>query len=347
MKKIFDRSIISNEKIAESLLLPTIAISGLFWLLIFWNETAVKIIGEGSIGMAVLISGVVLTLLLFPPAYVYGLKMHREKISNKQLVFNIVTLTIAVAIMVAMVTVLGVALMNNAFKGLELDKYTSAAIVGLYSGVLVYSLVPSAIEMNTTRVVRVFSVVMVCGVMLSMLTAGNPLWWQENFSSLGSETGISAIAFNFTLILSGFILIVLSSHLLDDLKRIKSPAGQHPNIRLLKILFIFIGLCMAGVGFFPYAEAPLMHNFSAYAMVLGFGVMIVGLKKILPFIDAAFLTNSFFILGFIAVCYLLFTRVEYLNLTAFEMIAFGTTFAWLLMFTRKISSLTRVQNVNS
>lgn len=341
MKKIFDRSIKSNEKIAESLLLPTIALTGLLWLIVFWNETAVSIIGEGSIGMAVLITGVVLTLLIFPPAYVYGLKKHREKISNKQLVFNIITLTVAVAIMVAMVTVLGAALMNNAFKGLELDKYTSAAIVGLYSGILVYALVPAAIEMNTPKIVRVFSVVMVCGVMLSMLTAGNPQWWQENFSSLGSQTGISAIAFNFTLILSGFILITLCSHLLDDVKHIKSPKGKEPNIRLLKILFVFIGLCMAGVGFFPYADTPLMHNLSAYSMVLGFGVMIIGLKKILPFIDAAFLTNSLFILGFIAVCYILFTRVGYLNLTAFEMIAFGVTFAWLLMFTRKISSLTK------
>ena len=345
MRKIFDRSVKNNEKLAESLLLPTILLAGLLSLVIFWNETAIKLVGPGSIGLAVLLAGGVISFILFPVAYNYGIKKHREKIANRQLFFNTLTLTVAVTVMVLMVTAILVGLISNAFIGLELDKYTSSALVGVYAGVLVYTLVPMGIEMNTQRIVRIFSVVMVCGVLLSMLTAGNPAWWQENFSSLGSQSGVSAIAFNFTLILSGLILIALSSHLLNDLEKQKFTNSTKPKIRLLKGLFIFIGICMAGVGLFPYSDAPLMHNVSAYSMVFGFGVMIVGLKKILPFIDAAFLTNSFFALVTIGVSYLLFTRVGYFNLTAFEMIAFGVTFAWLLMFTRKINSISEAKNV--
>jgi hypothetical membrane protein len=116
-----------------------------------------------------------------------------------------------------------------------------------------------------------------------MITSTNPYWWEVNFSSLGSTDSPSAVAFNFTLILSGLLLITLSSHLLDDITKLLkglSTKAQNARVGLLKILFIFIGICMAGVGIFTYAEHPTLHNLSAYSMVLGFAIMIIGLKKL-------------------------------------------------------------------
>lgn len=342
MKQLFDRSRQSNENIAEALLWPTVLVTGLIALVIFWNETAVKLVGGGSIGMIVLIFGAVLTLLVFTPAYLYGLKAHKEQLSNKQLVFNIISLTIASVVMTILLTTLGVGLISQSFKGLTLDRYISAVIVGVYCGLLVYVLVPAIIRLNTQGIAQIFSIVMICGMLLSMITASNPYWWQVNFSSLGSTDSPSAVAFNFTLILSGLILITLSSHLLDDITKLlkgMSTKAQNVRVGLLKKLFIFIGVCMAGVGIFTYAEHPALHNLSAYSMVIGFAIIIIGLKKILPFIDATFLANSYFTLVIIGVCYFLFAKVGYLNLTAFELLAFGITFAWLVVFIRKINSL--------
>ncbi|MDQ5943908.1 MAG: hypothetical protein QG675_676 [Patescibacteria group bacterium] len=342
MKKIFDRSKKSNENIAESLLVPTILLISLISLIYFRNETAVRLVGPDSIGFITLILGVILSFVLFVPFYIYGLKAKSEKLSRKQLGFNIVTLSVATAIMTILVTAIGVELASQAFKELTLDKYTSSVIVGIYAGLVVYLLVPASINLNTQSIVRIFSVVMVCGMLLSMITSSNPLWWQINFSSLGSIAGPSAKVFNFTLLLSGMVLITMSFHLLDDIRKLMisgSNKSKNARINILKGLFVFIGICMAGVGVFTYAENPLMHNLSAYSMVLGFAIIIIGLKKILPFIDATFLANSYFTLAVIGVCYFLFTRVHYLNLTAFELLAFGITFAWLVLFVRKISSL--------
>lgn len=341
MRKLFDRSIKSNEKIAESLLLPTVLVVSLISFVIFRNETAVRLVGPGSIGFVTLAVGIVLSFVFFIPFYIYGLNIKKETLSKKQLVFNVVTLSIATAVMTLLVTAVGVTLISQAFKELTLDKYISSIIVGVYAGLVVYLLIPSSINLNTQSIVRIFSVVMICGMLMSMITSSDPLWWEINFSSLGSLSGPSAKVFNFTLLLSGMVLITMSFHLLDDIKKLLSSSVKSKNARInvLKVLFVFIGICMAGVGIFTYAQDPLMHNLSAYSMVLGFAVMIIGLKKILPFIDPTFLANSYFTLVIIGVCYYLFTRVHYLNLTAFELIAFGITFAWLVLFVRKITSL--------
>ncbi len=332
----------SNENIAQTLLFPTALVTSLLSMILFWNQSAVKLVGTNSIGFVVLVVGIILSIIIFPTAYIYGLKTKKESITSKQLFFNIITLTVATAIMVALVTAVGVLLISQAFVDLTLDRYISSVIVGVYSGIVVYSLVPAIISLSTQSIVRIFSVVMVCGMLLSMITATNPLWWEVNFSSLGSTDSKSAVAFNFTLILSGLILITMSSHLIDDIHKLlgnMSERSENVRVNTLKILFIFIGICMACVGIFTYAEHPALHNLSAYSMVLGFAIIIIGLKKILPFIDATFLANSYFTLVIIAICYFLFARVHYLNLTAFELLAFGITFSWLVLFVRKIISL--------
>lgn len=339
MKYLFDRSRRGNENIAESLFLPITLISTLIALLLFRSSDAISLIGHRSIGQLALISGAFLSIVIFTPCYLYGLKLHNERLSKKQLVFNIVTLTLAVAVTTILITTLAVALLSQSFKDLTLDRYIAAIIVGIYSGLVVYIWVPAIIRINTQSIVRMFAVVMVCGVMLSMITATNPLWWQVNFSSLGSAGTPSSFAFNFTLILSGLLLITLSSHLLDDInKLLQVSRNTTAKITTLKVLFALMGLCMAGVGLFTYAAHPVLHNLSAYTMVAIFAILILSMHKVLPFIDPPFLFNSYLALVVIGVCYYLFAHTGYLNLTAFELIAFGITFAWLIVFVRKINS---------
>lgn len=340
MKKIFDHTRRGNENIAESLFLPVTIVCSLLAILIFWSSDSIALVGPRSIGQLVLIFGVVLSAMVFTPCYLYGLHLHKEGLSKKQLIFNTLTLTLAVMVTTALLTVLAVALVSQSFKELTLDRYLSAIIVGVYSGLVVYLWVPAVIHMSTHSIVRMFSVVMVCGVMLSMITATNPLWWQINFSSLGSAGTPSSFAFNFTLILSGLLLITLSSHLLEDIHMlaVAKPHNQMKT-RFLKVCFILIGVSMAGVGVFTYAAHPALHNLSAYTMVAIFAVLVICIHKVLPFLDPPFLFNSYLALAVIGLCYYLFMRVGYLNLTAFELLAFGITFAWLIVFVRKISSL--------
>jgi hypothetical protein len=81
-------------------------------------------------------------------------------------------------------------------------------------------------------------------------------------------------------------------------------------------------------------------------MAFGFAALVVGLRWFLPSIDKAFLRLSYFILGAMVVAEILFNFVHYLNLTAFELLAFSLTFVWLVLFLRTINLMLSSKDMN-
>ncbi len=327
---------------AEVLLVPNILLFSLVSFIVFRSKQLITLQGDISIGLMVLISAGVITILSFTPFYLYGLRKRSIKLPLGSLIYNCIVLTIALAITVAMVSFIIISVFNNSFKNVQLDIFISSAMVGIYSGVLLYLIVPVAIGMDTIIVARLFTIVMISGIILSMLTNNNPNWWQVNFSYLGWGNGISSLSFNLTIIMAGLLVIALSTQFTNDLKRSKHIFDKKDvNFNILSVLFIILGVDMSALGLFPYDRAPRLHDILGYSMIIIFGVIVLSLKYIFPKIDKAFLTNSYLILFFIALCYILFSVVGYLSLTGFELIGFLSTFGWLLMFVRKISQMSK------
>lgn len=328
---------------AEVLLIPNIILFSLVSFVVFRSKQAITLQGDISIGLMVLISAAVITILSFTPFYLYGLKKRSIKIPLGSLIYNCIVLTIALSITVAMVSFILISVFNNSFKNIQLDIFISSAMVGIYSGVLLYLIVPVAMGMNTIIVARLFTIVMISGIILSMLTNNNPNWWQVNFSYLGWGNGISSLSFNLTIIMAGLLVIALSTQFTNDLKRSKHIFDKKDvNLNFLTILFIILGVDMSALGLFPYDRMPRLHDFLGYSMLIIFGVIVLSLRYIFPKIDKPFLTNSYLTLFFIAFCYVLFSVVGYLSLTGFELIGFLATFGWLMLFVRKISSMSMV-----
>ncbi len=328
---------------AELLLIPSILVFTIISYVVFRSKPAITLSGDISIGLMMLISAAVICVFTFTPFYLKGLRQRQINLRLGVLIYNCFVLTIALAITVAMVSFLLISLLNNSFKNLALDAFISSAFVGIYSGVLIYLIIPVAMGMNTAIVARLFSIVMVSGIILSMLTNNNPNWWQVNFSYLGWGSGISSLSFNLTIIMAGLLVIALSTQFTNDLKRSKFIFDKKDvNLNILSLLFIVLGIDMAGLGIFPYDKAPGVHDFLGYSMLIIFGVIVLSLRFIFPKIDKTFLTNSYLTLALIAFCYILFSVVGYFSLTAFELIGFIITFGWLLMFVRKISTMSKV-----
>jgi hypothetical membrane protein len=330
-----------SEKRAQQWVVPAIVLSAVIWWVIFRNLAPIPISGWPSIGAGALISSMLITLICFPLSYMEGInyaKHYNPALDFRGLrkLFSVVTLSLAFTIVVAILIGVGTFVFNLAFKDLTLDQYSSAAIIGLVTGITAYSIISTATKLVTRDIVNAFTAFMLVGVFASMITSQNPYWWEQNFSSLGTSSSFSSLAFNYTLILSGFLMICMSQHLFADLQAITGHRRGQINANVIRALFVFIAICLAGVGLFPYSQHPALHNLSAYSMVLGFATLIIGLRWLIPTIGNAFLNLSYTILATIGAAYFLFTYLHYFNLTAFELTAFSITFVWLVLFLRTV-----------
>lgn len=233
---------------------------------------------------------------------------------------------------------------SNSFIGLKLDQYTSSMLIGLVVGIVAYSIIRITRHISSKQTINVLALFLVGGVIVSMLTTEEPSWWEANFSTLGQATQqftASYYIFNLTLILSGFALVVLARQVIADAKEVfvGGPNGSKNKLRTVYVFMVIASLGLAGVGLFPYTPdsyKAFMHVFSAGLVAVSFGVLIGLLRWLLPSASKSFLAISYIILGSLVGSYILFTRVGYLGLTAFELGCFAICFSWLYLFTQQV-----------
>ena len=333
-----------SENLALSFALPVGLLTAIVWWLILRQfHMGIPIVGWPSIGGAVLINAGIITSIGFLVGYLRGIKAQqpdqRLQLSRPKFIFDSLTLTIAYTIIMVVLSALAVYVFSLAFKGLVLPPASAALVVGVFSTVTLYVIISTSVHLQSRDIVNALTLFIAGGVLISMITAQNPLWWEINFSSLGTSSSLSSATFNVTLILSGLLLLSLTDYLLNDLGIIVSGQKQTALTRtaLIKGLFIFISLSLAGVGLFPWNRYPLLHNACAYLLVVGFTIIIVGLRWLIPDISKSFLANSYTILTILLTCFVLWQPLHYFSQTAFELIAFSLTFIWLVLFLRTIT----------
>ena len=251
---------------------------------------------------------------------------------------------LAIALVHAGITVLMVGLLTSilvrGFLGLEVDAFTSIMITVLLAAVAGYGGTLSGGDLTTSRLSGLFSVFMTGGIVVAMLTTSDAEWWQLHFSELGAGSGISVIIFNFTLVVGGMLLASLASLMAPALEAWASaaPPSHTRNTALIGWAFVAIGACLAGVGLVPVDKNLIIHNTFATGMAVVFGGVLIGLRWILDGFSKAFLLFSDIVLMGIALSAILFWPVQYYNLAAFELVAAGIIFAWLIIFLRHLDA---------
>ena len=171
------------------------------------------------------------------------------------------------------------------------------------------------------------------GVIASMLTASDPHWWMKHLSSLGASEGFSALAFNLTLIVAGFIVTTLARYVTLDLP---TPVANGP--RNLRISLALVGVLLGCVGIFHVDAFFWIHTFSASGMAIVFGVAALRIRRWVPGMP-----RTFWILGavFFGVVLLLavFYAVGFYTLTAVELVAGVLVFTWIILLIRNAAAL--------
>lgn len=223
------------------------------------------------------------------------------------------------------------------FVGLELDAFGGALACALAAGAAAYLAHPLGDDISTRTLGALVPTFLVVGVLFSMLTASDDHWWQVHFSQLGAGGGISGLAFNVTLVLSGVLVATMGGYVRGDLDRVTARA-ERGGAEWVGRLLAIIGACMALTGLVRVDVAEWLHIGFAASMVVVFLVLCIGLPRFAPRLPTAIhIVSIAMVIGTI-VALVLWVPFGYYNFTGFEFAACGLIFLWLSVFVRSIDA---------
>lgn len=334
---------LSNKQ--EQLTFRSAAISGvlggLFGLAIYLPHQGVPISGRHSIGIVVTVASTLLALVLFA-AYT------NQEIAQKQIVRkrwtrygNVLIISLAFAI-IALVTALVMSFTAaGAFKGLTFDHWTAAAITAALVAAIAYVLMTLAQNFSITYGVYALLFVMGGGMTASMVTNQTTDWWRANISNLGTDISTHQTLFNLTLILSGFLILALTSGVFGlhrDWYQQHSKVGPK-KYQTTYTLVMLMGLFLSGVGLFHYEAGTILvplHNASAGLLGVCGVILMVGARWLLPVFEREFYIYSWVTAAAMALFFVLTTKGVFFTLTGMEVVDFIIGGAWLIVFLRHV-----------
>ncbi|WEV45181.1 DUF998 domain-containing protein [Streptococcaceae bacterium ESL0687] len=339
-----ENSIEKNQSISlRWFLLPSFIASIVFFVYFKFYEQVEYIPFTGgnttSVSHMTIILGLLTGIISFTIFFVKGKRSQQKNLKN---IYwrSLPVLLISFAVMLVL-GLMGIFwIFGIVFEGAKFDIYTSTFLFLIFTGIINYLMIYFAVTITPRRIISLFTLVIIGGVFLSMITNSNLQWWQINFSFLGTSNATSAWQFNLTLILSAFLLLALTDYIFSILREV---LPKNRRLQILRILLTITALGLAGVGFFPNDKGSsylhYMHDKSANLLIYMIVIMIIGIRWLLPNIKREFLIASYVIGILLVVANLLFANVKYLSLTAFEIIAFFLAFAWILLLFQNLQSL--------
>ena len=232
--------------------------------------------------------------------------------------------------------------LQRSFEGLVVDAWTSVGAVAVASGLGAHWIYLSVSAITTPKLAMLLIVFMASATLASMATAQDPQWWEYHFSQLGTADDFSSSLFNLALIIGGAFVTTFALYVDRDLTTlVRQGVLERPSApRVVSVVFIVMGVLLAGVGLVPVNVSTPIHNFCAVGMSISFLTLLIGSPWILrgmPKRFFVFCTGGIVLLLASAV---LFEPLGYYNLTAFELAAFSIIFGWISVFIRFVSALT-------
>ena len=231
------------------------------------------------------------------------------------------------------------AIFQQAFIGAVLYPVAAAVLVGTTGAISAYIAYLSALSMTAYRLAALLAVFLVTGILTSMLTAQDPLWWQEHLSALGASSDISGVSFNGTLIVAGVMVTTLAGYATSALRATADTPSALRRVWWLEGGIVLIGVFLAGVGLFPVDENFWIHTLFASGMAIAFGILAARIRNLVPSISVTFGLLGWVFMAVIAAAAVLWFPVGYYNLTAVELITGALIFSWLIVLIRNLAAV--------
>ena len=249
---------------------------------------------------------------------------------------NAVSVVLVHTILAVLATIAGYFVLGEGFIGLTMVPFWAAVLLAINLGLAAHFSYVSASRMTTQRMSSLLMTFMLIGTLTATVTTPDPDWWKLHFSHLGSfEGSISSWIFNGTLIAGGLLVTTFGVYVAHDmhalvdrgiLKRDNAP-------RIVSVVFVVMGIMLAGVGLVPVDVNLLIHNLSATGMAIVFLGLLVSAPRVLQGMPRTFFLVTWGFLAAMVLSVVLFVST-FFGLTAFEIIVFALVFAWIAVFIR-------------
>ena len=322
--------------------------AGVIGLILFGTHD-IPLAGANSLGNVTAIVSAVLALVVFIVGYVLSYaEPSRAWLRDVRLgrqFLDIGGLAFAHAVLCYLAYGVLFKLLQDAFLGAVVFPIPAAVLLGAACATSSYFVYLSAVHMTTSRVASTMAIFLVLGLLTSMLTAADPLWWTMNISALGMNDDLSSHVFNFTLLIAGIVLTTMANYMTAELESgplTRTDASTTDAValgraRYVKWSLVLIGVFLACVGIFHVDDFFWIHNTVATGMAVVFCVLVFRLPWVVPG-----LPRAFFVVGYIFIAVIVVTAIffatGYYNLTAVEIIAFALIFTWLIVLIRMVSA---------
>ena len=332
----------NHQKLALRYFLIPAVIGTLIYFLFFNSreQLFIQLIGRISIASAILLIGSISGVITFAIAFIVG---KRIKLANLENIYwrNVPTILLSFAIIIALAILFFFYLLGLLFEGLVLDIYLSTLLTFIFISIINYVMISFVMVLSPSLMTKLLVVVILSGVIISMITDSEAQWWQRNLSFLGTQEASGAWQFNFTLMLSAFMMIALVDYLFVGLKKIYP---KHRPLTILRILLTITAICLGLVGYFPSdgpGNMPKYHNQSAAMLVYMIIAMIIGIKWFVPKVSREFVITSYVLGLMLFVVTYYYLTGWYITLTGFEIVSFVLAFTWLMLLLQTLDKASR------
>ncbi|WAA67503.1 DUF998 domain-containing protein [Microbacterium oxydans] len=291
--------------------------------------------GPDSIGQFVALASAVTAIVVFVLGRVIASDPERSRKRGVLDIIDIAAFSFAHAMIALLGWTLAATIMEAGLQGAVVFPIPVLMLSGAAAALTAYVTYYSATHLDLQLLATVLALFLVFGVLASMLTASDPLWWKENLSALGMTDDLSARTFNLTLIVAGILVTTLARYATRGI-----PTTHPRGVVGVRTCLIIVGIFLGLVGVFPVDDFFALHTAVASGMVVAYGVLVFALRRWIPGVSRTFLMLGYLFLALVVVLAVLFA-VGYYTLTAVELVAGTVVFTWIILFIRTADALRR------
>ncbi|MCB0096035.1 MAG: hypothetical protein KDE46_09965, partial [Caldilineaceae bacterium] len=201
------------------------------------QESFAQYISRISMRLALPTGGIVALLVIL-------LNTDRSAVPLSDDLRSFVPVAFAYMLVTAGLLVIGITLIERAFRELQLSLVQGTLLAVLGSTAFTFWVVGDAMRLDTRKLLTLVVVILASGVYLTLIAIDDPQWWRVSFSYLGKlESNVNWL-FNATLIFTGILLLIWYSYFMSDYRILL----RHGIADARWAMVIRVGLLWIGVG---------------------------------------------------------------------------------------------------